>query len=307
MDEKAKKRQALGRGLGAFISTPVVANAAVKVEQNQDVIRENNIVALTPEKEVEITKIVANASQPRHDFNEEELQELSASIKLHGILQPLLVRPIDGGKYEIVAGERRYRAAKVAGLKKLPVIIKDLTDKESFELAIIENVQRDDLNPIEEAEAYQRLVDEFGLTQIEVADRVGKDRVTISNAIRLLKLPKEVLALVQDGSLSAGHAKAILAVKEPSVQKNLAKKVIDENLSVRRLEDIVSRVVVLREQKPKKVKADGSSFPEVAERLRQTFGTKVIIKHQKSGSGKIEISYFSEEELDRLIAMLCGD
>lgn len=307
MDEKAKKRQALGRGLGAFISTPVVANAAVKVEQNQDVIRENNIVALTPEKEVEITKIVANASQPRHDFNEEELQELSASIKLHGILQPLLVRPIDGGKYEIVVGERRYRAAKVAGLKKLPVIIKDLTDKESFELAIIENVQRDDLNPIEEAEAYQRLVDEFGLTQIEVADRVGKDRVTISNAIRLLKLPKEVLALVQDGSLSAGHAKAILAVKEPSVQKNLAKKVIDENLSVRRLEDIVSRVVVLREQKPKKVKADGSSFPEVAERLRQTFGTKVIIKHQKSGSGKIEISYFSEEELDRLIAMLCGD
>ncbi len=307
MDEKAKKRQALGRGLGAFISTPMVANAAVKIEQNQDVTRESNITPLTPEREVEITKIVTNASQPRHDFNEEELQELSASIKLHGILQPLLVRPIDGGKYEIVAGERRYRAAKAAGLKKVPVIVKDLTDKESFELAIIENVQRDDLNPIEEAEAYQRLVDEFGLTQLEVADRVGKDRVTISNAIRLLKLPREVLALVQDGSLSAGHAKAILAVKEPSVQKNLAKKVIDENLSVRKLEDIVARVVVLREQKSKKVKNDGSSFPEVAERLRQTFGTKVIIKHQKSGSGKIEISYFSEEELDRLIAMLCGD
>ena len=303
MDEKAKKRQALGRGLGAFISTPMVANAAVKIEQNQDVIQEST--SSTPESEIEITKIVANASQPRRVFNEEELQELSTSIKLHGVLQPLLVRPIDGEKYEIIAGERRYRAAKEKKKKKVPVIIKDLTDKESFELAIIENVQRDDLNPIEEAEAYQRLVDEFGLTQIEVADRVGKDRVTISNAIRLLKLPKEVLALVQDGSLSTGHAKAILAVKEPVVQKNLAKKVINENLSVRRLEDIVSRVVVLKEQKPKKAKREDSSFPEVADRLRKTFGTKVVINHQKNGSGKIILSYFSEEELDRLVEMMC--
>ena len=306
MDEKTKKRQALGRGLGAFISTlDALKKMGIKIEQNQDVIQE--IKPTTSRFDIEINKIVNNASQPRHDFNEEDLRELGASIEQHGILQPLLVRPIEGGKYEIIAGERRWRAAKIAGLKKVPVIVKDLTDKESFELAIIENVQRNDLNPIEEAEAYQRLIEEFGLTQIEVADRVGKDRVTISNAIRLLRLPKEILALIQDGSLSTGHAKAILAVKEPNVQKNLAKKVINESLSVRKLEDIVARVVVLREQKPKKVKKDGSSFPEISERLRQTFGTKVIIKHQKNGSGKIEISYFSEEELDRLISMLCGE
>ncbi|MGI6524598.1 MAG: ParB/RepB/Spo0J family partition protein [Bdellovibrionota bacterium] len=324
MDKTKKKpvRKALGRGLSSLISTPAVTIAgstAVYTPQLESTFSDSvalNDEDLTPEKKplpegltfVDISKVENNAAQPRQDFKESELAELAASITRHGVLQPIIVRPLADGKYQIVAGERRWRAADRAGLKQLPVIIKDLSDEESYELSIIENVQRDDLNPVEEARAYQHLADRYSLTQQEIADRVGKDRSSITNMMRILKLPDEVIQLITDDKLTLGHAKAILAVKEPSVQRNLAKKVVEENLSVRKLEEIVSRVIVLgkdRRDSHKKIKQ--SSFPEITDRLRKALGTKVMISHHKTGKGKIEISYFSEEELERLVDLLCLD
>lgn len=259
-----------------------------------------------------IDLIVNNPKQPRQEFNQTELSELADSIKTLGVLQPILVRPSTEakGSYEIVAGERRWRASKVAGLTQVPAIIHKLDDKEMLEISIVENVQRSGLNAMEEAVAYERLMTEFNLGQKEVAERVGKDRTSIANITRLLKLPKEVQDLIREEKLSVGHAKAILTIKEPSAQISLAKKVINETLSVRELEAIVSRVVVLDGAKAKS-KAAGKStkneivFPEILDRIRNTLGTKVNIIHKsngkKAGSGKIEIEYYSEQELGRII------
>jgi ParB family chromosome partitioning protein len=221
-----------------------------------------------------------------------------------GVLQPILVRPWAGG-YQIVAGERRFRASIRAGLSQVPVIIKDLTDRETFEVALVENVQRLNLNPLEEARGYQRLMDEFNLSAQEVAARVGKDRATVANLVRILKLPTAVLEYLREGLITVGHAKAILTVKEPAAQTSLAQKVIDETLSVRALEAIVSREVILDE--PKRVRGaksvETSEFPEIEERLRNNLGTKVAIRRSKKG-GAIELHFFSDSELDRLIDIL---
>jgi ParB family chromosome partitioning protein len=263
---------------------------------------------------IPITAISNNPEQPRQNFKEEELEELSNSIKELGILQPALVRPIKGaeGSYEIVAGERRWRAAQRAGLSQLPVIIRDLSEQEVLEIAIVENVQRSDLSSLEEARAYQRLVDEFKLSQKEVAQKVGKDRSSVANTLRLLKLPEEIQTLLDSGKISTGHAKAILTVKEPKVQLSLAQKVLSEHLSVRALENIVSRVVVIDKPQPgenaqsrKRIVGGTSAFPEQVEKLRRRLGTKVAIKHHESGRGKIEIDYFSEAELDRVLDRIC--
>lgn len=307
-------RPALGRGLSSLISSPAVP---VTPAANVDVptvvsppIASNDGAAPTF---LRVEQLVANPKQPRQVFTETEIAELSTSIKQHGVLQPILVRPAkDEGIYEIIAGERRYRAAKLAELAQVPVIIKSLSDRDTLEISIVENVQRQNLNPVEEALAYQRLVDEFSLSFQQVAERVGKDRVTVSNVVRILKLPEAVLDMVRSGILSIGHAKAILTVKEPSAQINLAKKVEQEFLSVRALEAIVSRTVVLEPMKSPSATKAGSSrtekqpsaLPEIEDRLRNTLGTKVTLRHNRRGKGVIELHYFSDQELDRLVDIL---
>ena len=256
-----------------------------------------------------LSSIVNNPDQPRQNFSEQELSELTNSIKNLGVLQPILVRPSAklSGKYEIVAGERRWRAAERAKLAQVPVIIKELEDRAAYEIALVENVQRADLGALEVAKAYNKLIEEFNLTQEDVAERVGKDRASVANYVRLLKLPEAVQKLVAEGKLSMGHARAILTVREPSAQMSLAQKVLSENLSVRALEQIVARVVVLDRGK-RRIKglttASASDFPEITDRLRKVLGTKIAIRHSKSGRGKIEIEYFSEQELERLVEIL---
>ncbi len=265
-------------------------------------------------KYLPISQIINNPQQPRTDFHSDEIAELSESIKKVGVLQPILVRPSRSaaGMFEIVAGERRWRASKAANITQLPVIIKELGDRDTLEIAIIENVQRENLNAIEEAKAYQRLSDEFGLSQEEIAEKVGKDRASISNILRLLKLSKEVQLLVSENKLSIGHAKAILSIKDHTGQLSLAKKAVAEGLSVRALESIVSRAVVLDVGKTLKEKTEpqarekSGGYPETIEQLRRALGTKVIIKHHPSGRGKIEIEYFSEAELDRVVDKICA-
>jgi ParB family chromosome partitioning protein len=314
---KKNQRSALGRGLSALVSSaaPVAVaplNAALEVEPSNVADTGFSISAQSdlPPKErgvtfVDIAEIAPNPTQPRFDFSEAEIGELSESIRTLGLLQPILVRPF-AGKYQIVAGERRFRAAIRAGLIQVPVLVRELTDRETLEVAIVENVQRQNLNPIEEAKGYQRLMDEFSLTAQEVAERVSKDRATVANAVRILRLPQQVQDLVREGKISVGHAKAILTVKEPSAQINLALKVIAEALSVRTLESIVGREVVL--EAPKKAlsgreQGRAAQFPEVEERLRNALGTKVTIRRGKQG-GTIELHFFSDAELDRLIDRL---
>jgi ParB family chromosome partitioning protein len=269
-----------------------------------------------------IEQLRGNPHQPRKEFAEVELKELSDSIRTLGVLQPILVRAesdtnLAAGSdrklgYEIVAGERRFRAAQRAGLTKVPVIIRHLSEREVVEIALVENVQRADLSPLEEAQGYNRLSEEFGLTQREIAERVGKDRATIANFLRLLSLPPPVIELLRKGEISMGHAKAILTVREPAVQVNLAKKIVAEGLSVRAIEAIVSRSVAItptisKSKEPQKTNA--GITPEVAaviDRLRSRLGTKVSVSHHASGRGKIEVEYFSFPELERLMELIGG-
>ena len=318
--EAKDKKKALGRGLSALISSPAVPIKKAMVDRGtRPVARAKNPVETvrsddgqTEVQFLAIDLIINNPKQPRQHFEESELNELADSIKTLGVLQPIVVRPSAStpGHFEIVAGERRWRASQKAKLTQVPVIIKELDDRQALEIAVVENVQRSNLTPLEEARAYQRLMSEFSLTQQEVAERVGKDRTTVSNFIRLLKLPGKVLDLLTASKISMGHAKAILTVKEPNAQVSLADKVVKENLSVRALEAIVSRVVVLDPSKKKKLSSGGkagrAAFPEVCENLRKKLGTKVGIVHSKAGRGKIVIEYFSEKELDRLADQLLG-
>ena len=250
---KKNQRMALGRGLSALVSSAAPVAATPPPTQVSPQYAENTAEFFEPAptseptsgvQYVDIARISANPEQPRVDFPEQEIAELSESIKAFGILQPILVRPWQGS-YQIVAGERRFRASQRAGLTQVPVLIKELSDRETFEVALVENVQRLNLNPLEEARGYQRLMDEFNLNAQEVAARVGKDRATVANLVRILRLPTAVQEYLREGIITVGHAKAILTVKEPAAQTSLAQKVIDESLSVRALEAIVSREVVL--------------------------------------------------------------
>lgn len=310
---KKNQRMALGRGLSALVSSaapvavtpPITPLATQQPENTADLV-----TAVTPSdatsgvQYVDISRISANPEQPRVDFPEQEINELSESIKALGVLQPILVRPWQGS-YQIVAGERRFRASIRAGLSQVPVLIKELSDRDTFEVALVENVQRLNLNPLEEARGYQRLMDEFNLNAQEVAARVGKDRATVANLVRILRLPAAVQDYLREGIITVGHAKAILTVKEPAAQTSLAQKVIDESLSVRALEAIVSREVILEEPKKPRVgkRIEASKFPEIEERLRNTLGTKVTIRRSKKG-GAVELHFFSDSELDRLIDIL---
>lgn len=264
---------------------------------------------------LDIAMLKPNEKQPRRQFNSEEITSLAHSIKESGVLQPILARRIDGGNYEIVAGERRWRASQEAGLERVPVIVRELDDRETLAVSIVENVQRQNLNAIEEALAYQRLIEEFGESQSEVAKAVGKDRVSIANALRLLKLSVEVQEMIFAGVLSAGHGRAILMLELHSEQLELAQRIIDEGLSVRSAEACVleGRLVahnLLPEKKERKSRgkqsgtAKDAGFNEVENRLRRALGTKVGLRIGKAGAGEVRISFYSHEELNSLLERL---
>lgn len=304
------KRTGLGRGLGAIFGEDVVENSE---GENRSVSRETSPGYTVEEKKEEAGKeymmklsiIEPNQGQPRKDFNEESIGELADSIKKYGVLQPLLVKK-SGDHYEIVAGERRWRAAKEAGLKEIPVVIKEYTKQQAMEIALIENLQREDLNPIEEAQAYQQLMQEFELTQEEIAERVSRSRTAITNCMRLLKLDKRVQDMLIQGQLSSGHARALLALENQDAQYQIGLKIIDQRLSVREVEKLVKLLGKPKKQeKPKEEEKDLSFiFKDLEERMKQVMGTKVIINKKDRNKGRIEIEYYSEAELERIVELI---
>lgn len=282
-----EKRQALGRGLSALIPEASVTPPAT--------------VAGQAPTEVDLDLLKPNEDQPRGEMNESRLQELARSIESSGIIQPILVRPLTQGRYEIVAGERRWRAAQRAGLMKVPVVVRDIPSEKRLELALIENVQRENLNPIEEARAYQRLADEFALTQEAISEAVGRDRTTVANYMRLLGLPSEVQAEVAAGTLSMGHARAVAALPDDSLQRRVARDVRLRELSVRETEALV-RTMVAPPPKPPPPPPDVHARA-AEEQLRLALGTRVRIVRRGNG-GTIEVRFSSEEELQRLYEQL---
>ena len=284
----AKKTGGLGKGLDTLIPP--------KKETKKEVVEVKKI-----EEFIDINKIEPNKEQPRKSFNEDSLIELSESIKQHGIVQPLVVTKKDD-YFEIIAGERRWRAAKKAGLKEVPVVVKDYSPQEIMEIALIENIQREDLNPVEEAMAYQRLIKEYDLKQDEVAERVSKSRTTITNSLRLLKLDDRVQDMLIQESISSGHARALLAVKEGDEQYNLAMKIFDEKLSVRETEKLIKSLNKVKSEKPKKKElANDFVYRDLEEKLKMITGTRVVINRKTEKSGKIEIEYYNQEDLEKII------
>ncbi|SEF98345.1 chromosome partitioning protein, ParB family [Caloramator fervidus] len=273
------KKSVLGKGLGALIPDAEKDGAVF---------------------EVDITKLFPNEEQPRKRFDDEKINSLAESIKAHGIIQPIIVKK-EGDFYKIIAGERRWRAAKIAGLKKVPVVEKDLTDREIMEISLIENIQREDLTPIEEAMAYKKLMEEFNLTQEEIAERVGKSRSAIANSLRLLNLDERVIEYINNGDISEGHGKIIASIEDKEVQYQLAKKIVEEGLNVRQTEKIV-RELNSKKQK-KETKNNNVYYKDVEEKLQMFFGTKVKINSGKN-KGKIEIEYYSEDDLQRILELL---
>ena len=250
---------------------------------------------------MKISMIEPNREQPRKKFDEDALQELSESIKQYGILQPLLVSD-KKDYYEIVAGERRWRAAKMAGLKAVPVVVKEFSTQEIVEISLIENIQREDLNPVEEAMAYKRLIDEFHLKQDEIAERVSKSRTAVTNSMRLLKLDFRVQQMMVDEMISAGHARAILAISDPEQQYNAAMKVFDEKLSVRETEKLVKSILTPTKKKPVVSNpTEDAIYESLEEKMKGITGTRVFIHRKKNNKGKIEIEYYSRDDLDRII------
>ncbi|HCD46771.1 MAG TPA: chromosome partitioning protein ParB [Lachnoclostridium sp.] len=308
------KRTGLGKGLGAIFGDEVMESAAEEQEmKNHPKPEQINVRKGTGEEEPEtgkglflkISSIEPNHNQPRMDFREESLMELAESMKEYGVLQPLLVQK-KGDFYEIIAGERRWRAAKLAGLKEVPVVIREYTKQQSMEIALIENVQREDLNPIEEAKAYQSLMQEFGLKQEEIAARVAKNRVTITNSMRLLKLEKRVQDLLIQNQITGGHARALLAVDDPEMQFQIAGRIIAENLSVREVEKLVKSMSKKKEPKEKKEEDESIFliFRELEDRMKTAMGTKVSINQKDRNKGRVEIEYYSEAELERIVELI---
>lgn len=286
----------LGKGLDALIPS------AVDVKSKKDNLKgENSSSEKGSETFVKITKVEPNREQPRKNFDEDSLLELAESIKQFGLLQPILVQDRDT-YYEIIAGERRWRAAKMAGLKEVPVIIRNLTEQEIVEISLIENIQREDLNPIEEALAYKRLLTEFNLKQDEVAERVSKSRTAVTNSMRLLKLSDEVQQMIIDDMISTGHARALISIDDAEQQYTIAQKIFDEKLSVRDVEKLVKDINKPPKQK-KEVQTDKSLeviYQDMEEKLKEALGTKVAISSKGGGSGKIEIEFYNHDDLDKI-------
>lgn len=305
----AGKKSGLGRGLDALFPEKTVQNnkiQTVKTVKSEKTIpteskKSNQQENSNGERMMKISLIEPNRDQPRKKFDEDALQELSESIKQYGILQPLLVSDKED-YYEIVAGERRWRAAKMAGLKEVPVVVKEFSTQEIVEISLIENIQREDLNPVEEAMAYKRLMEEFHLKQDEIAERVSKSRTAVTNSMRLLKLDSRVQQMMVDEMISAGHARAILAIADTEKQYNVAMKVFDEKLSVRETEKLVKNV--LMPTKKKKTASDSTEdaiYESLEEKMKNITGTRVFIHRKKNNKGKIEIEYYSRDDLDRII------
>lgn len=296
----AAKGRGLGKGLDALIP-----NAQIPKKEAEAVVETAEDKG--QEKLVKITKVEPNREQPRKNFDEDALQELADSIKQFGLLQPILVQDRKT-YYEIIAGERRWRAAKLAGLKEVPVIVKTFTEQEIVEISLIENIQREDLNPIEEALAYKRLLTEFKLTQDEVAERVSKSRTTVTNSMRLLKLDERVQQMIIDEMITTGHARALIGIEDKNMQHELAQKIFDEKLNVREVEKLVKNIQSPKPKKePKKVNASLELvYRDIEEKLKQSLGTKVSIQSKENGAGKMEIEFFSHEELERLTEFFMG-
>lgn len=257
-------------------------------------------------KEIDLDLIEPNNLQPRTRFDEPQLEELAQSIKANGVVQPILVRRIGGEKYQLVAGERRWRAAQRAGLQKVPAVIREVPDDRMLELALIENIQRQELNAIEEAHAYKRLIETLGLTQETVAQRVGRDRTFVTNYLRLLRLPEDIQQLVEENKISMGHARALLGIDDADKQRELASTIVEHNLSVRETERAIKRIVANDEQEDVvPVKVVDPNFRAAEDKLRRRFGTKVRILPNNSGAGgKIEIQYYNDQDLQRLYEQL---
>ena len=304
----AGKKSGLGRGLDALFPEKTVQSKPKTVKT----VKEEKKVAVDTKKSsqqetsngermMKISMIEPNREQPRKKFDEDALQELSESIKQYGILQPLLVSD-KKDYYEIVAGERRWRAAKMAGLKEVPVVVKEFSTQEIVEISLIENIQREDLNPVEEAMAYKRLIDEFHLKQDEIAERVSKSRTAVTNSMRLLKLDSRVQQMMVDEMISAGHARAILAISDPEQQYNAAMKVFDEKLSVRETEKLVKSILTPTKKKPVVSNpTEDAIYESLEEKMKGMTGTRVFIHRKKNNKGKIEIEYYSRDDLDRII------
>ena len=290
----AAKGRGLGKGLDALIPSAQLP-AKTKEEAAKDSGEKGK------EQVVKITKVEPNREQPRKSFDEDALEELADSIRQFGLLQPILVQDRKT-YYEIIAGERRWRAAKLAGLKEVPVIIKNFTPQEIVEISLIENIQREDLNPIEEALAYKRLLTEFSLTQDEVAERVSKSRTTVTNSMRLLKLDERVQQMIIDDMITTGHARALIGIENKNTQYELAQKIFDEKLNVREVEKLVKNIQSPKPKKePKKINASLELvYRDIEERLKESLGTKVSIQSKEDGAGKMEIEFFSHEELERI-------
>ncbi len=289
------KRGGLGMGLDSLISKKIDKDIEKKVKPEEENVSRETLLP--------ISSIEPNREQPRRAFDEDALEELAESIKIHGIIQPLIVCKRDK-TYEIIAGERRWRAAMKAGLKKVPVLIRDYSEQELYEVALIENLQRENLNAIEEAVAYRKLIEEYSLTQEQVAERVSKNRSTVTNALRLLKLEDRVQELLISGELSAGHARALLAIADPESQVAAAEKIVSNGMSVREAESFVKKQLApKKEDKPKKKEPEAvaRAYARYEEKLKQALGTKVAITGREGNTGKIEVSFFSLDEFERLM------
>lgn len=282
------KKFGLGKGLGALIPEEKLEERSSNKEDGSNLIS--------------INLIKANEDQPRKSFDEEKIIQLSESIKEHGIIQPIILKK-EGETYSIVAGERRWRAAKIAGIKDIPAIVMDLSDKEILEISLIENIQRQDLNPIEEAIAYKKLIDEFDLTQEQLSNRIGKSRTSITNCLRLLNLDKRVQEYLIDGVITEGHGRAILSIEDKDLQYKLAQTIIDEGLSVRETEKIIKSSIKEKKSLKSQVKDPSPYYMDIKEKLEILFGTKVLLMDKKN-KGKIEIEYYSQEDLQRIIDIL---
>lgn len=310
-------KRGLGKGLDMLIPTGDAkksssprntrSNSTKKTESSSASNTSTPSVPVAEGKEIEktlrVSELEPNSNQPRKIFEEDALQELADSIKEFGIIQPIVVTP-KNKKFEIIAGERRWRAARLASLKEVPVIIRDYTEQQIVEISLIENIQRENLNPIEEALAYQRLVDEFSLKQDDVAERVSKSRATITNSLRLLKLCKNVQQMVIDDKISSGHARALLAIEDADLQYEVACKVFDESLSVRQTEALVKKLNATPKNQPKEEIKHPYLYADTEELLKQILGSKVSIKAKSNDKGKIEIEYYSSDELDALVDKL---
>lgn len=285
-EEKMAMKKGLGKGLDSMIP-----EKKTKAELKE--VADKSFI------EVKISEIDPNIGQPRKSFNEDELLELAESIKIHGVIQPVILTK-RGKRYELIAGERRWRAAKLAGLAKIPALVREYTDKEIMEVSLIENIQRQDLNPVEEAEAFKNLIDEYKMKQDDLAERVSKSRSAITNALRLLKLDEKVKAMLAEGLISTGHARALLAVEDKDKQQQLATKIFDEKLSVRETEKLVKALSEGKENKKEEKTSEKLVYRKLEDSLKSILGSKVSIKSKQGGKGKIEIDYYSMEELDRI-------